>query len=87
MFKLESHLLTSIKHANVLRGIHFGEAEMVAGNAEGTMKQSSCEASGPFTVQKVKVRKVLYTAMDLAQEFDLENYLECTQGFSEFHSL
>lgn len=39
MFKLESHLLCSIKHANVLRGIRYGQAEMVAGNAESTMKQ------------------------------------------------
>lgn len=66
MFKLESHLLCSIQHANVLRGIAYGQAEMVAGNAEGTMKQSSCETNGPFAVQKVKVRKVLYTAMEMA---------------------
>lgn len=87
MFRLESSLLCSIQHANVLRGIHYGSAEMIAGNAEGTMKQSSCETSGPFAVQKVKFRKVLYTAMDMAQEFDLSDYLEYTQGFSEFHSL
>jgi len=71
----------------VLRGIHAGQAEMVEGAAEGTTKQSSCGTAGPFAVQKVKFRKVLYIAIELAQEFDLENYLEFTQGFSELHSL
>ena len=66
MFKLESHLLCSIQHANVMRGIHYGQAEMVDGNAEGTMKQSSCGTNGPFAVQKVNLRKVQYTAMELA---------------------
>ena len=88
MFRLESELLCSVKHANVLRGIHYGVAQVVEGAcAERTTKQSSCTANGPFVVQKVKMRKVLYTATELAQEFDLNDYLEITQGFSEFHAL
>jgi hypothetical protein len=87
MFRLESHLLCSIKHSNVLSGIHYGVAEMTEGSAEGTTQQSSCGAKGPFVVEKVKMRKVLYMATELAQEFDLLDYLEKTQGFSEFHAL
>lgn len=87
MFRLESHLLCSIKHANVLRGVHTGVAEMVEGPVVGTMKQSDAGAVGPFAIQKVKLRKVLYMAIELAQEFDLNDYLEFTQGFLELHAL
>ena len=87
MFKLESHLLCSIKHPNVLGGIHRATADMVEGSAESTMKQSTCRAKGPFVVQKVKKREVLYIVTELAQEFDLGDYLEETQGFSELHAL
>lgn len=38
-------------------------------------------------MEKVKLRKVLYVATELAQEFDLNDYLETTQGFSELHAL
>lgn len=78
MFRLESHLLKSIQHDNVLRAISYGEAEVVAASAEGTMKQLSSGSAGPFAVQKVKQRRVLYIAMELAKEFDLENCLEFT---------
>ena len=87
MFLLESHLLSSIQHANVLRAVHYNKAEIVAGSADSTMKQSSCSQTGPFAVQKVIQRKVLYIAIELAQEFDLEKYLEYTQGFKELHAL
>lgn len=43
--------------------------------------------AGPFAVQKVKVRKVLYLATEMAQEFDLNDYLDATQGFLELHAL
>ena len=51
MFALESHLLKSIKHDNVLRAIQHGEAEVVAASAEGTMKQLNCGSAGPFAVR------------------------------------
>jgi len=87
MYALESYLLQSIQHENVLRAVQHGEAEVVAASAEGTMKQLHSGSAGPFAVQKVKQRRVLYIAMELALEFDLENCLEYTQGFTELHAL
>lgn len=87
MSKLEAHLLCSINHANVLRGHGYGLADLVDGSADETMKQSGCGTKLPFKVQKVKARNILYIAMELAQEFDLNSYLEQTGGFLEFHAL
>lgn len=87
MFRLEAHLLCSIRHANVLRGLGLGKANLVDGSADDTTKQSSCGTKLPFKVEKVKMRDVLYLAMDLASEFDMSAYLEQTQGFTEFHAL
>lgn len=56
MFALESHLLSSIQHANVLGAIKSSKAEIVSASAESAMKQSSCGGAGPFLVQKVKQR-------------------------------
>lgn len=78
MFEFESHLLCSIRHENVLCGIHKGTADVVEGEAESTMKQSVCGAKGPFRVQKVKQRKVFYIVTELALEFNLADFLHMT---------
>ena len=80
-------MLKSIGHEHVLRALHSDNAEVVAGSADSTMKQSSCGKAGPFSVQKVKQRNVPYIAMELALEFDLVQYLEHTRGFKELHAL
>jgi hypothetical protein len=71
-----------------LRGYHAGIAEVIDGSTNGTTEQSKSDsAAGPFAIQKVKLRQVFYMALDLAQQFDLTDYLEYTGGFNEYHAL
>jgi hypothetical protein len=89
MITLEANLLVSISHDNVLRGVQYGQGNLVRQSADKAMKQ--CGVEGPFAVQKfakeVMAEGVLYVAMDLAREFDLTAYIQFGGGFQELFSL
>jgi len=78
MYRLESHLLSTIKHENVLNGRASGVFEQSIGYSPNTVK-------GPFQV--TKTRNIPYIVSDLGQEFNLGDFLANTGCFTELHSL